>query len=61
MDEIELELIKAKKRVKDIKKIKKMKREVKRLQFERYKPSMRILVGTWIDSVCLTFENLVKR
>jgi len=61
LDEIDLELIKAKKRVKDLKKLKRQYKKTTRLLTQNYKPPVRCIVSDWIDSVCFCFENLVNR
>lgn len=59
-NEINNKIAETKNQLKELKKLKKMKREYDRIQSEVYKPPIRHIVSNWIDSVCLTFENIVK-
>lgn len=61
LSKIDLELIKAKQKVKDIKKLKRMMKIQNHMKERLYKAPVHIVFSDMIDSICLTFENIVKR
>jgi len=60
MEMLEVELVEAKQKVKDIKKLKRMMKKQKHMQERLYKPPVHIVFTDMVDSVCLTFENIVN-
>lgn len=56
-----MEYIKTKRKLKDIKKVKQMMKKADHMKNRLYKPPVHIVFTDMVDSVCMTFENIVKR
>lgn len=58
---LDLEYFKTKKKLKDIKKLKRMIKTQNHITERLHKAPVHIVFTDIIDSICMTFENIVKR
>ena len=56
-----VEIQKAKQRIKDLENVKKQHRKLKQLEKEYYKLPPIEIFSDWINTICLTFENMVRK
>jgi len=61
MNEIDLEIIKAKQKIKDLRECKKQMRKLHKLKQLRYKPPVYFIVNDVWDTLCYTFLRMVKK
>jgi len=58
MNELDIELTKAKQKVKDIKKLKRLRRKLNRAERVAYQKPIHIFIDL-VDTICFTFRDMV--
>lgn len=61
MNEIDLEIVKAKQKIKDLQKVKKQMRKLHKLEQVLYKPPVYFVVNDIWGTLCYTFLRIVRK